>query len=191
MVRVPRQVGSPTGQPFEPRDAPNLVAVLYPELKRLASQIFRSQEPGHTLQPTALVHEAYLRLASKRRADFEDRKHFYCSAAQAMRQVLINHARDRRRQKRGAGSRRVPLDEVNPVFVDGVPDLLALDDALSRLSLIDARKARVVELRYFAGLGNEQIADVLDVSLATVKRDWALAKSWLLRCMEEDVSSDR
>jgi RNA polymerase sigma factor (TIGR02999 family) len=157
---------------------------VYDELHRLAQHFFRGQRPDHTLQPTALVHEAYLRLFKAKAPAWRDREHFFCVAAQAMRQILVNHARDRRRLKRGGGRERVTLDDVVTVSRDDAPDLEALEGALEALAALDARKARLVELRYFVGLSNEEIAELFGVSLSTVKSDWRLAKAWLLERLE-------
>jgi RNA polymerase sigma factor (TIGR02999 family) len=159
---------------------------VYDELHRLAQHFFRGQRPDHTLQPTALVHEAYLKLAGARDPRWRDREHFYSVAAKAMRQILVNHARDRRRLKRGGGRERISLDEAVTVSRDDAPDLEALEAALEALSALDARKTRLVELRYFVGLSLEEIAELLEVSLSTVKSDWRLAKAWLLERLERE-----
>jgi len=163
-----------------------LLPRVYEELHRLAQRFFRDQPPQHTLQPTALVNEAYLRLSSAKDARWNDQGHFYCLAARAMRQILVNHARDRKRLKRGGERQRVPLEDGLAVSTDSAPDLEALDEALASLAKIDARKARVVELRYFAGLSIEETAESIGVSPATVKSDWALSKAWLLEAMSRD-----
>jgi RNA polymerase sigma factor (TIGR02999 family) len=161
--------------------AEDLLPLVYAELRGLAGGYMRREREGHTLDPTALVHEAYLRLVDQTRVDWRDRTHFFAVAATAMRRILINHARDRRRLKRGGGARRLSLSELTgDVPADDV-QLLALDEALDRLQTLDARKARVVELRYFAGLGVDDTASLLDVSPATVKRDWEFSRAWLLR----------
>ncbi len=165
----------------------SLLPTVYEELRRLARQLLRSQRPGHTLQPTALVHEAYLRLRRSGGAT-DDRRRFYCVAARAMRQILINHARDRRRMKRGGERRREPFERAVDLGAEPEPDLLALDEALRRLQEIDERKGRIVELRYFAGLSVEEIARLLEISTASVKRDWAFSKAWLLRRIGEAKS---
>ncbi len=158
-----------------------LFPVVYEELRLLASQRLRRERRGHTLQTTALVHEAFLRLVDPERAQWESRAHFFGAAANAMRQVLVNHARDRGRLKRGGDRRRLELaDALAAVTVDD-RDLVALDDALASLAAVDARKVRIVELRYFGGLSVEEAAACLDVSPSTVKREWAAAKTWLLR----------
>jgi RNA polymerase sigma factor (TIGR02999 family) len=165
-----------------------LVPLVYAELRRQARRALRDEAAGHTLQPTALVHEAFLRLVDQRRARWESRTQFLAVAAQAMRRVLVDHARARRAAKRGAGARRVTLVDADvphapvdaAVAADGV-DVLALDVALTRLAALDPRKARLVELRYFAGLSIPEAAEALAVSPATVGREWAVARRWLRR----------
>ncbi|MEZ6317501.1 MAG: sigma-70 family RNA polymerase sigma factor [Phycisphaerales bacterium] len=154
---------------------------VYQELRRIAEAYMRRERAGHTLDPTALVHEAFVRLVDQTAVRWEDRTYFYGVAATTMRRILVGHARARGRVKRGGDRRRVALD---PAELAGDPtkiDLVELDDALDRLAHIDDRKARVVELRYFGGLGTKETADLLGVSEPTVKRDWAFARAWLLR----------
>jgi RNA polymerase sigma factor (TIGR02999 family) len=159
-----------------------LVAEVYTELRRIAGGLLRGERGEHTLQPTALVHEAYMRLTGIREMRIENRRHFYSAAATAMRRILVEHARNRRAQKRGgAESIRVPLDEAMNATIDVRLDFERLDDALAALETRLPAKAKVVELRYFVGLSIEETADVLEVSPATVKRDWAFARAWLLR----------
>jgi RNA polymerase sigma-70 factor, ECF subfamily len=155
-----------------------LIPVLYDELHRLAERSLRGERPDHTLQATALVNEAYLRLVG---ADvpWEDRAHFLAVAARVMRRILVDHARGRSRHKRGGDFARVTLDESLAATPDRAPDILALDEALERLAAHDARKARVVELHYFGGLRHDEVARVLEISLATVDRDLRLARAWL------------
>ncbi len=152
--------------------------LVYDLLRTQAARLIRRERSGHTLQPTALVHEVWLRLAGQHGARWEDRRHF-----SAMRRILVSHARFRRRLKRGGprAGERVPVETL--VSVEGEPslDLVALDQALERLSSVDSRMARTVELRYFAGLSVEETADVLEVASATVKREWSLARAWLRR----------
>jgi len=157
-----------------------LMPLVYGELRRLASGYLARERADHTLQPTALVNEAYLRLVGQS-ADFESRGHFLAIAATAMRRVLVNHARDRAREKRGGGARREVLEEDVTAAEARDPDLLALDEALSRFAELDRRKVQVVELRYFAGLSVEESALVLGISPATVKREWQVARAWLRR----------
>jgi RNA polymerase sigma factor (TIGR02999 family) len=157
-----------------------IVPKLYDELRRMAARFLRAERADHTLQPTALVHEAYLRLVDQRSVDQLSRGHFCALAARIMRRLLVDHARTHRRAKRGGGRGAVPIDDALEVACDGVDlDLVALDDALTRLAAIDAQQARVVELRYFGGLSIEETAEVLAVSPMTVKREWAMARAWL------------
>ncbi|MGE3844473.1 MAG: sigma-70 family RNA polymerase sigma factor [Vicinamibacterales bacterium] len=157
----------------------DLLPLVYRELKDLARAHLKRERAGHTLQPTALVHEAFLRLIEQKRVAWRDRSHFLAIAAQCMRRVLVDHARRRAAQKRGADPVLVALD--SDVRVPGASDVLALDDALKVLEQLDARQHRVVELRYFAGLGIEDIASTLNMSPSTVKREWATARAWLRR----------
>ena len=162
----------------------SLFDLLYRELRGLAVSAMRSERGDHTLQPTALVHEAFLRLADDT-GSIENRRHFFGIAATAMRRILVEHARARHAVKRGGHAPRVSVDDVAvpaPTALDPV-DLEALDAALTQLAALDARQARVVELRYFAGLTVEETADVLDASPRTVKRDWQMARAWLRREM--------
>lgn len=164
--------------------AERLAELTYGELRRIARRCMRSQRPDHTLEPTALVHEAYLRLASARPAGWESRTQFLAVAATAMRHVLIDCAR-RRHAARRYGGRRVTLVENSAVEEAEPVDLLALDEALSRLAAVDDRSARVAELRYFGGLEVEEVAEVLGVSAPTVKRDWRFARAWLKKELRE------
>ena len=154
------------------------------ELHRLAHSYMRKENSDHTLQTTALVNEAYLRLVDQRNTRWQNRAHFFGIAAQIMRRILMNYARDRQRKKRGGGAIQVSLSETDVVSVTKVSELLALDEALDRLAAIDERKAKVVEFRYFGGLSVEETAEVLDVSSITVTRDWNMAKAWLARELE-------
>ncbi len=151
------------------------------ELHRLAHSYMRKERSNHTLQTTALVNEAYLRLVDQRDTRWQNRAHFFGIAAQIMRRILMNYARDRQRIKRGGGAIQMSLSETDVVSVTKVSELLALDEALDRLAAIDKRKAKVVEFRYFGGLSVEETAEVLDVSSITVTRDWNMAKAWLAR----------
>jgi RNA polymerase sigma factor (TIGR02999 family) len=156
-----------------------LLPLVHRELRRQAARYLRGERPDHTLQPTALVNEAFLRLVEQRNVRWQNRAHFFGIAAQAMRRILVDHARTRRRAKRGGSSPHVTLDDA-VVGVEGRSiDLLALDEALSRLATLDERQSRVVELRYFGGLSVEETAVVMEISPATVKREWAMAKAWL------------
>jgi len=147
----------------------------------MARRYLRDERPGHTLQPTALVHELYLKLFQGEPIDWQNRAHFFAVAAQQLRRIVVNHARDRQAQKRGGKRLKVSLSEVNGLPQPQDQDLLELDEALTRLEKADARAARVIELRFFAGLTEIEAAEALDISLATLKRDWAFGRAWLLR----------
>ena len=158
-----------------------LLPLVYAELHRVAARRLRNERPDHTLQPTALVHEVFIRLVDQRHADWQNRAHFFGVAAQVMRRILVDHARRHRAGKRGDGLPCVSLDEAEDVVgSDGMP-VLALDQALDRLEQVDAELARIVELRAFGGLTIEEAAHVLSVSPSTAKRDWRTAKAWLNR----------
>ncbi|MEZ5964303.1 MAG: ECF-type sigma factor [Planctomycetota bacterium] len=165
-------------------DVSLLVQRTYADLRRLAERFLVRERRGHTLQATALVHETYLRLANQNEAGWRDRAQFLRVAAEMMRRILVNHERDRRRLKRGGAAARIELEDVVPVAVADPIDLVALDEALVRLQAIDARKVEIVQLRYFAGLTLEETARALDLSVTHVKREWGLAKAWLLRDLE-------
>ena len=158
-----------------------LVPLVYDELRRLAQSYMRRERADHTLQTTALIHEAYLRLIDADRVQWRNRAHFFGIAARLMRQILVARARERGCQKRGGGAERVSLDEAMVIDERLDEDLVALDEALGELSQFDARMAQVVEMRFFGGLTEEEIAAALDVSTKTVRRDWRLARSWLRR----------
>jgi RNA polymerase sigma factor (TIGR02999 family) len=159
--------------------------LVYDELRRRASSYLRKELNGHTLQTTALVHEAYLKLVEQKEVTWESRNHFFAIAATLMRRILVDHARHKHRNKRGGKAADLSLDEALTVAVGGVDiDLLALDEALDRLAVKEEYLARVVELRFFSGLDVRQTAGVLGVSESTVKRDWAMARAWLRREME-------
>jgi RNA polymerase sigma factor (TIGR02999 family) len=160
-----------------------LAPIVYGELRRLARFHMARERPDHTLQPTALVHEAYMRLANFRDLHWKSRVHFFAISAQVMRRVLVDFARSRDRRKRGGTSRRLSLDECADLGADHDSALLALDDALNALASDDPRKCRVVEMKFFGGLSTDEIAESLGVSPDTVLRDWKLAKLWLLREM--------
>ncbi|MGD2110328.1 MAG: sigma-70 family RNA polymerase sigma factor [Phycisphaerae bacterium] len=163
--------------------AAELLPLIYAELRQLADCCMQRERPDHTLQPTALVHETYLRLFRGEPRKWSDRGHFFRVAGVVMRHILVDHARACRREKRGGGRSPVPLDEAVAVFERTAQDLVALDEALTNLATTDERKARVVELRFFAGLGVNDVADALGISARTVKSDWSFAKLWLLRHM--------
>jgi len=158
-----------------------LTPLVHRELHRAARHYMAGERTGHTLQATALINEVYIRLIDSRRMDFQNRSHFFAICAQLMRRILTDFARTRRYEKRGGGVVPMPLDEALVVGPEPDRDLVALDDALKRLALLDERKARVIELRFFGGLDVKETAEVLKVSSETVMRDWKLAKVWLLR----------
>lgn len=158
-----------------------LTPLVYAELRRIASRQMQRERPGHTLQPTALVNEAFVRLAGGDGATWQDRAHFYAVCAQVMRRILIDHARAHARDKRGGGAQHVPLDEAATVIQNNAVDFAALGEALQALEAVDPQKARIVELRYFTGLGIEETAGVLNISAMTVRREWTRAKAWLYR----------
>ena len=165
--------------------ASKLIPVVYAELRRLAGSYMRRERVDHTLQATALVHEAYLKLIEQRSANWQSRAHFFGVAAQLMRRILIDHARGHSRQKRGGEQKKVSLDEAFIFSEKQADELLAVDDSLNRLAEIDPRQARVVELRFFGGLSVEEAAEVLGVSPKTIKRDWSVAKAWLYADLKE------
>jgi RNA polymerase sigma-70 factor, ECF subfamily len=158
-----------------------LMPIVFDELRRQASRYLRRERAGHTLQTTALVNEAYLRLVDQENVRWQNRAHFFGIAAQLMRRILVDHARAKHRAKRGGSDLRVTLDEATAVARDREIDLVALDEALDRLAKIDLQQSRVVELRFFSGLNVEETAEALRISPATVKRDWSVAKAWLYR----------
>jgi len=162
-----------------------LTPLVYRRLHRIARHYMRQEAGGHTLQTTALINETYIRLIDARQSNWENRAHFFAVCSQVMRRILTDHARSKLSHKRGGGVTRLSLDEAPAVSEEAHPDLVALDDALNRLAVFDARKSRVVELRYFGGASVEESAAVLKVSPETVKRDWRLARTWLLREMSE------
>lgn len=173
----------------DPEALNRLMANVFADLRRVARNCMRQERCDHTLQPTALVHELYLRLAGQRQVAWESRYQFFAFAADLMRRVLVDHARRHRAEKRGQGARPVPLDEVAVSTLADTDELLQIDEALHDLARLDARQAKVVELRFFCGLRVSEIAEVLDISRATVLRDWRTAKIWLssylqLSCLE-------
>jgi RNA polymerase sigma factor (TIGR02999 family) len=159
-----------------------LMPLVYDELRRQAANYLRRERPDHTLQTTALIHEAYLKLIDQRDVDWQSRAHFFAISAQAMRRILVDYARTKHREKRGGDAFKLPLEEaaLMPSEENRV-DLMALDEALTRLGEVDEEKARIVELRYFSGLSTEETATVLRVSTRTVERGWTMAKAWLRR----------
>ena len=156
-----------------------LITLVYPELRRMAARRMRGEQPGHTLQPTALVHEAFLRLAGTKDIVWENRAHFFALAAEVMRNVLVDAARRRRAAKRGSGARAASLDEWDGEVYDRPDLILDVDRLLERLRSMDARQAQVVEMRFFAGLTEREIADAMDISERTIKRDWSMARAWM------------
>jgi RNA polymerase sigma-70 factor (ECF subfamily) len=167
-----------------------MMPFVYKELRRLASYYMRRQRPGHTLQTSALVNEAYLRLIDYKNMNWQNRAHFFAMAAQAMRRVLVDQARSRNYAKRGGGAQRVQLAEADLSVREKARDIVALDDALMDFEKIDARKSRIVEMRYFAGMSVEETAEALGVSPITVIREWNAAKRWLLRELSDKKSND-
>jgi RNA polymerase sigma factor (TIGR02999 family) len=160
-----------------------LLPLVYGELRRLAGHYLRGERPDHTLQATALVHEAYLQLVGQTSIEWQNRAHFFSVAAKVMRHILVDHARGHRAEKRGGGGLRLSLDEAVSFYEERDLSLVALDEALGRLARLDERQARVVELRFFGGLTTEEIAEVLKVSTDAVRYDWRMAKAWLHRAL--------
>jgi len=156
-----------------------LIPMVYAELRRLAASYTRKERCDHTLQATALVHEAYLKLIEQRSVNWQSRAHFFGIAAQIMRRILVDHARGHLRDKRGGGQQEVPLDEAIIFAPEQSGELINLDEALNRLATLDPRQAKIVELRFFGGLNVDETAEVLGISPKTVKRDWSVAKAWL------------
>ena len=167
-----------------------LIPAVYQELRRMAQHYLRGEDSGHSLQPTALVHEAYLRLIDQTKVEWQNRAHFFGVAAQMMRRILIDHAKAKHRVKRGGTAVKVMLDENANFTQERASELLALDDALQRLARMDERKSRIVELRYFGGLTVEETAQVLGISDKTVMRDWNLAKAWLYRELTNNAADE-
>ncbi len=162
-----------------------LIPVVYQELRRLAHHYMRQERAGHTLQTTALVNEAYMRLADYKRTRWQGRAHFFAVAAQVMRRILVENARSRKYQKRGGGVQQVSLDEAAFVSEGRSAEVVAIDDALTELEAWDKRKGKIVELRFFGGLSIEETAEVLKISPTTVEREWRSAKAWLHRAISE------
>jgi RNA polymerase sigma factor (TIGR02999 family) len=163
-----------------------LLPVVYDELRRQAARYLRRERPGHTLQTTALIHEAYLRLIDQKSVQWQNRAQFFGIAAQMMRRILVDHARTKHRAKRGGSAVRVSLTDATSVTKDSDLDLVELDEALNRLAEIDPQQSKIVELRFFSGLNVEETAAALQISPATVKRDWKVAKAWLHREISHD-----
>jgi RNA polymerase sigma-70 factor, ECF subfamily len=156
-----------------------LTPLVYEELRRLAHHYMDGERPGHTLQTTALVNEAYLRLADQTNSNWQSRAHFFAVAARAMRHILVNYAKSNQAQKRGGGAARIELDEAAILSPEQSKEIVDLHEALERLATLNSRKARVVELKYFGGLNQDEIAEVMKISTVTVRRDWMFAKTWL------------
>ncbi len=167
-----------------------LMPLVYDELRSLASRCLRSERPGHTLQATSLVHEAYLRLVGAEDQSWENRAHFFATAAMAIRHILVEHARRRKRLKRGGDRQRLSLDEVEPSAPQDDEQLVLLDEALTRLAEFDPQKARTVELRFFAGLTVDEVAAVLGCSASTVAREWRVARAYLRTELEPEETGD-
>jgi RNA polymerase sigma factor (TIGR02999 family) len=168
----------------------DLMPLVYDELRRLAAHYLRHERPDHTLQPTALVHEAYLRLVDQTQVPWQNRAHFFGIAANLMRQILVNHALGHRAAKRGGTALKLTLDEAAGLSKERDVDLVALDEALTRLAVLDSQQGRIVEMRFFGGLSIEETAEVLRISPATVKREWTMAKAWLHCALTKTVMSD-
>ncbi len=164
-----------------------LMPLVYGELRQLAHHYLRAERADHTLQTTALVHEAYLRLISQNRVNWQNRAHFFAISAQMMRRILIDHARSHQQAKRGGGAVKLPLAEAAILSNEQAAEMIALDDALSALEKFDSRKSRVVELKFFGGLTTQEIAEVLHLSPRTIESDWQVAQAWLYREMSANL----
>lgn len=163
-----------------------IMPLVYDELRRIAKNYLRRENVGHTLQTTALVHEAFIRLTAQQEVSWQNRAHFFAIAAKMMRRILVNHAETKHAEKRGgAHAQKIELDEALAFCNESNLDLLALDEALKKLSKFDEQLCQIVELKFFGGLTNQEVAEVLPISLATVKREWSTAKTWLLRELSE------
>jgi RNA polymerase sigma-70 factor (ECF subfamily) len=174
----------------DPKALEKLIPLVQPELQRMAQHYMSLERPGHTLQTTALLDDAYLQLAGKTHPQWQNRAHFFAVAAQIMRRIMVDHARQRHALKRSGGAIRITLDECAAVTQTRAAELLALDEALEKLAAFDPRKARVVEMRYFGGLTMEEIGDVLKVHVNTVTRDWTAARAWLFATLSgEDMDA--
>lgn len=196
---IPEVMGKEYGQVTEllrilasgQRDVmPQLVQLVYGELRRIAQFRMQAEGVGHTLSPTALVHEAYLKLARSGELRFEDRSHFFAVAAQAMRRILVDHARAKKTARRGGDQEPAWLEELQVAAPEPQEDIIELDEALNRLAALSPRQSRVIELRYFAGLTEDQVADILGVTRRTVNRDWLMARTWLHRQLHPGSKND-
>lgn len=167
-----------------------LTPLIYGELRRLAHHYMSRERPGHTLQTTALVNEAYVRLINRRDVHWQNRDHFFAIAAQLMRSILVDHARQYGYSKRGGGARKISLDEAAVVSQDRTAEIVELDEALTRLAGFDSLQSRIVELRFFGGLTIKQTADVVGLSPATIKREWTTARAWLFRELDQSETDD-
>lgn len=170
-------------------DAEQLMPLVYDEMRALARSMLNQEIPGHTLQPTALVNEAYLKLADQNRVNWKGKTHFFAIGAKVMRRILVDHARGRKRQKRGGGMRRITLADDLRVSSRNDEDVLAIEEALEKLATLDPRQAEIIELRFFGGLTVEEVAQVLQVSKRTVESDWTMARAWLRRELSEEAST--
>ena len=177
--RTAQPVSECSEEPARPVDA--LVPLVYDELRRLAARYLRRESPGNTLQPTALVHEAFLKLAGQQRVDWQGRTHVLAIGAKAMRRILVDHAKRKHRVKRGGGLKRIQLDEAAALSPERDEDLLAVDEALEKLAGIDERQAAIVELRFFGGMTVEEVAQSLGISKRTVESEWTMVRAWLRR----------
>jgi RNA polymerase sigma factor (TIGR02999 family) len=180
---VPEEIGDVTRllrqvQSGDSEAPARLVAAVYGELRHVAARAMRRERPGHTLQPTALVNEAFLRLVGQTGTEWRDRAHFFGVAARLMREILVDYARKRGAAKRGSGA-RITLDDGLLVSEDSLAEVVAMDEVLERLEIMDARQGRIVELKFFAGLNMDEIAEIMEISTPTVKREWQSAKAWL------------
>jgi RNA polymerase sigma-70 factor, ECF subfamily len=167
----------------DPSALNRMIPLVYAELYRIARRLWYQHPQNNTLQPTALINEAYLKLANAESTTFQDRCHFFAVACTAMRQILVNHARNRLSEKRGSGRVAVPLDEAESAVDQEAAEIVSLHEALETLQTVDPRKSKVVEMRYFGGLSVEETAEALGISIGTANRDWRLARSWLIRQM--------
>lgn len=171
----------------DPQALAELIPLVYKELQKLASYYLKGERPAHTLQTTALVHEAYMRLIDRKEVDWRDRSHFFAVAAQTMRRILVDYARQHRAVKRGSSAAQISLEQATVFAKERAPEHLLIDELLTRLAKLDPQGVRIVELRYFAGFSVAQTAEVVGISAATVKREWSVAKAWLMREMKNPM----